>query len=225
MKSKIGIHRLIELLRKRFPLGIKRLLKTLVPANVLASHELLLWRRKKFVLPAPFLVKKEVLVRDETQNVTWVETGTYKGDMTQEFAKRARHVVTIEPEPSLYLSAKQRFLDVANVTVLRGTSEEVLPTVLPEVKSPVRFWLDGHFSAGVTFQGDIDTPIRAELKAIEEFLEGWDDVSIFVDDVRCFDQSTEDFKDYPSLMELVDWAQRHGLVWSIEQDIFIARKK
>lgn len=176
-------------------------------------------------MPAPFLVKKEVLRRDEVSNATWVETGTFRGDMTQELATIANYVITIEPEPTLYEAASQRFLGFQNVSTLLGTSEDVLPRVLAQVKSPVRFWLDGHFSAGMTFQGDSDTPIRAELEAISGYLPTWDDVCIYIDDVRCFDPSLENYEDYPSLAELVNWAQTHGLKWSIEQDIFIARKR
>lgn len=216
---------MVELLSEWLPRPLKRLVKAFVPEGVLASRELLRWRSRNFVAPAPFLVKKKVLVRDAATNVTWVETGTFRGDMTHELAKSANHVITIEPEPALYQAAKRRFLGFTNVTTLLGTSEDVFPIVLAQVKSPVRFWLDGHFSAGVTFQGDSDTPIRAELEAIGGYLTSWNDVSIYIDDVRCFDPSVEEYKDYPRLAELVDWAQSHGLVWIIEHDIFIARNK
>ena len=46
---------------------------------------------------------------------------------------------------------------------MQGTSEVQLPKILDRLDGAVSFWLDGHFSAGVTFQGDQDTPIREEL--------------------------------------------------------------
>lgn len=204
---------------------IRRFVKSVVPKSLLSLHQLALWQRRKFVVPAPFLVKKQVLCRENVSNATWVETGTYMGDMTRELAKTAKRVFTIEPEPSLHKAAAQRFLEVPNVSTLFGTSEEVMPEVLPEVESPVRFWLDGHYSAGGTFRGNRDTPIREELQMIGAFVATWDDVIVYIDDVRCFDSANDEYEDYPTLSELVDWAQIHGLGWGIEQDIFIARKK
>ena len=86
----------------------------------------------------------------------------------------------------------------------------------------VAFWLDGHFSAGATFEGDIDTPILGELSAIKENLHRFSQVSIFVDDFRCFDPSNSEFSDYPERKVLVDWATDSGLSWTVEHDIFVA---
>ena len=131
---------------------------------------------------------------------------------------------SIEPMPELAQAAVERFHDQANVTILQGLSEDCLPELLASVQGPVSFWLDGHFSAGNTFQGPSDTPIRAELAAIEPNLSRWETVTVLVDDVRCFDPSNPHFADDPTRGWLVDWADRHGLKWIFEHDIFIARK-
>jgi hypothetical protein len=95
--------------------------------------------------------------------------------------------------------------------------------LLPTLTGDVNFWLDGHYSAGVTFQGDSDTPITQELATIATCLPGFRRVSVLVDDLRCFDPTLPDLADYPSRSFLVDWANGLGLAWHIEHDIFIAR--
>jgi hypothetical protein len=54
-------------------------------------------------------------------------------------------------------------------------------------------------------------------------MQGWDQVAVLVDDVRCFEPTDPDFKDYPERNFLVRWAESHGLVWMIEHDIFVAK--
>jgi hypothetical protein len=77
------------------------------------------------------------------------------------------------------------------VTILEGDSGVLLPDVLAERQEPCLFWLDGHYSAGVTARGDLETPILKELDAI--LSHPWPDV-VLVDDARCFGQG-----DYPSI--------------------------
>ena len=155
---------------------------------------------------------------------TWVETGTYVGDTTAILAKQARQVYSIEPAPALSSRAQQRFAKYKNVEIIRGTSEAVFPVLLPKLSGDVSFWLDGHYSAGETFKGGQDTPIRQELDAIAAILPQLGRVVILVDDVRCFDPSLPEFSDYPSRDWLVEWAGRLNLKWHIEHDIFILRK-
>ena len=47
--------------------------------------------------------------------------------------------------------------------------------------------------------------------------------TIFVDDVRGFSEKDGN-GDYPSKDYLIDWANQNNLTWSIEHDIFIAKK-
>jgi hypothetical protein len=59
--------------------------------------------------------------------------------------------------------------------------------------------LDGHYSAGITARGDLDTPIMAELSAIcDHPIDGH---VILIDDARCF--TGED--DYPTVDEVRDF--------------------
>ena len=180
------------------------------------------WARRGYSMPAPQQVKWAVLQRLGRPSDTWIETGTYLGDTTAFLAKRARHVFSIEPGPDLAERARSRFADNAKVTIVEGLSENELGNVLVGVEGPVSFWLDGHFSAGISHQGPTDTPVREELELIEQHLARLGKVRVLVDDVRLFDPSNPEFAAYPSRSWLAQWATRNNLDWTIEHDIFAA---
>ena len=182
------------------------------------------WASRDWEAPSPDFVKRQVLLRNGWPNATWVETGTFMGQTTALLAQHAAQVVSIEPEPTLCAKAKERFAAQANVHIVHGLSEAVFPKLLPMINGAVNFWLDGHYSAGVTHKGPIDTPIRQELAAIDAQLSRWGAVCICIDDLRLCTSTDPQFDAYPPLEELVAWAGQHGLDWHIEHDIFVAKR-
>lgn len=182
------------------------------------------WAKVAFSAPSPHFIKQACLIRNSFPNAIWVETGTYLGQTTEILSKNASHVYSIEPEPTLFKNAKKYFSNTKNVEILNGTSENIFPTLLPKINGDVNFWLDGHYSAGITFKGKQDTPILDELKAISNNINHFNNVCVLVDDVRCFNPLLPEYSTYPSLDVLVDWAQKNGLNWHIEHDIFVAKK-
>lgn len=199
---------------------------SLIPATVRrkvnAARAWRRWQAAGCSVPAPHVVKIEVLKRYSKSKMTWVETGTWMGDTTSALSAMARHVHTIEPQLNFVNLAKIRFKNVGNVSLHYGTSEQLFGQILNDLNGEVAFWLDGHFSSGGTFEGDIDTPILSELSAIKANLHRFSDVSVFVDDFRCFDPSNSEFSDYPERKVLVDWAADNGFSWTVEHDIFVA---
>jgi len=181
------------------------------------------WADRKFAAPSPHFVKQRVLLRNGLRDATWVETGTYMGDTTSALSQVAKMVYSIEPEPTLFSKAEQRFSNTSNVKIINGVSEDVLPRLLPTLNGDVCFWLDGHYSAGITFKGPQDTPIIEELSAIEKNLVRMSNFVVMIDDVRCFDPTNPAFSAYPPVDALVDWARKHNLTWHIEHDIFVAK--
>jgi len=178
------------------------------------------WRKRDYGAQSPQCVKETVLQRYAIDGATWVETGTHMGITTRFLSEFSDKVYTLEPAPKLYARAKRLFAG-SHVEVINGASESVFPELLPKLSGDVCFWLDGHYSAGMTFQGDTDCPIEAELNAIDASFDLFDRISILIDDVRAFVSDADWAKDYPSQDFLVDWARAHGLRWRVEHDIFI----
>lgn len=183
------------------------------------------WVQRQYAAPSPAYMKRAVISRLGTPDAVWVETGTFMGDTAALLASNAKAVYTIEPERALYEKAATRFAGNSKVHAMHGLSEEVFPTLLPTLGGTVNFWLDGHYSGGITHQGPTDCPVRDELQNIENNLSRYSKVAVLIDDVRCFDPSIPEYADYPSLDYLVDWARKNGLVWHIEHDIFVAKSK
>lgn len=205
--------------------SIKQELSKIVDANAFEfDHTFLDWKSRGFAAPAPQAVKLQVLLRNSLPNTTWVETGTYLGDTCEFLSRIATRVYSTEPGPELYTKAKARFQQVAHVSIHNEISETFLPSLLPTLSGNVCFWLDGHYSAGVTFAGPNDTPLREELKAIEDNLRNFENVSCLVDDIRYCGKRHE-YGLYPSLSELVAFADTCDLEWHIEHDIFVAKTK
>lgn len=186
---------------------------------------LLVWVINGFNVPAPQLVKWSVLRRCHLSESDWIETGTYLGDTTRFLGKISNHVYTIEPSPELFARATRRFTKVNNITVINGSSEEkLIDAINLSTSSKICFWLDGHYSEGITFQGENDTPIKRELEVIRENLMKFSEICICVDDVRCFDRSNEEYSSYPDKDFLITWANQNHFNWKIEHDIFIANR-
>jgi hypothetical protein len=181
-----------------------------------------LWRRSNYSAPSPQHVKIGILKANSLENATWVETGTYLGDTTSKLAKISRRVISIEPQTELSKFASARLKRYKNVEIVNAISESCIAKVLDGINGPTCFWLDGHYSGDVTFQGAEISPILAELSAISKFLRSHEGV-IFVDDFRLFVNSTN--TGYPPHSNLVDWAVENNLSWTVEQDIFIAKPK
>lgn len=181
------------------------------------------WEERRYSSPSPSHIKRSVLLRLGIPDAIWVETGTFMGDTAAMLATIASAVYTIEPEKKLYESAAARFAQDSKVHAIHGLSEDVFPTLLPTLSGDVNFWLDGHYSGGITHQGPTDCPVRDELSNISANMEKFSKVMVMIDDVRCFNPSVPEYKDYPDINYLVDWARANRMRWHIEHDIFCCR--
>ncbi len=144
-----------------------------------------------------------------------VETGTYEGDMVSALRRDFVRLRTIELDADLCRRARKRMRRASNVEVVEGDSAVVLPKVLEDLREPAVFWLDAHFSGGVTARAEIDTPVWAELTAVLDH-----DVLghvVLVDDAHEFDGSNG----YPTVEEVVYLVaeRRPDLITSVERGI------
>ena len=207
---------------------MKKKLKNLLPQAVVdfikTQKSMSEWRKRNFSDNSPQIVKQNVFLKYGIKDAAWVETGTYLGTTTSFLSGLFPHVYSLEPEPKLYAAACERFKD-KNVSLFNDVSENIFPSLLPKLSGNINFWLDGHYSAGITFKGEKDCPVEDELIAIEQNFDNFNKISILIDDVRCFLPNNSSYTDYPSIDYLVDWARRMNFHWRIEHDIFIMQKK
>jgi hypothetical protein len=145
----------------------------------------------------------------------FIETGTYLGGTVDAVKDLFGEVYTIELDEKLHARAVQKFRRSRRVTVLRGDSSEVLPELLMRIQRPCLFWLDGHFSGGITARGKHETPIRVEMETILNHpVKGH---VILIDDAREFGKNPE----YPTLSELRSLVRAHDerLVFEVWNDV------
>jgi hypothetical protein len=153
------------------------------------------WRQAGAPLPSPHIFKQQV-VREYGARFrlrTLVETGTFKGDMIQGVERHFTEIHSIELGRELFDEARDRFARLNHIHLYLGDSATMLPEVLKQLRSPALFWLDGHYSKGVTARGSKDTPVVEEVSAICRH----NPVShvVLIDDARRFTGQG----DYPSV--------------------------
>ena len=126
------------------------------------------WQKNGCPVPPPHVVKQRIIkeYQQRFNYSTFIETGTYLGDMVEAQKSSFKKVISIELSNELFLKAKKRFKNDSNVLIVQGDSGKQLPEILKTVNEPAIFWLDGHYSEGKTAKGDKDCPIFEELDAI-----------------------------------------------------------
>ena len=178
--------------------------------------ELADWERNGRPIPPPHIVKQQTLktISKRYGLKILVETGTYYGDMVEAMKDVFNQLYSIELSTELYKKAKKRFKGEKHIELICGDSGLELMNLMSKIDKPTLFWLDGHYSAGVTAKGEKDTPIYEELNHI---LNSTDKGHvIIIDDARCFGADPN----YPSIKELCDFikSKRANLDIVIQDD-------
>ena len=177
---------------------------------------------KKCSPPPPHFIKQSLLLRHGINKSVWVETGTYLGQTTKFLSENFKFVHSIEPSKKCLRIAKRNLRFSKNIALYEGTSELCLEAICSSLEGDICFWLDGHYSEGITFKGIVDTPILFELKTIKKYLGNFSNTVILIDDIRT---SHIDKNNYPPLSFYVNWAESVGMDWIIELDSFIIKSK
>ncbi len=175
---------------------IKKILKTfyqMLPRKV--QQEILKNRIKKLRKVKQVII--EQFQKKYGYNVL-IETGTFLGDMVEAQRNNFTKIYSIELQPSLAEKARERFKSVSHVEILQGDSGKLLRTILNELKEPAIFWLDAHYSGGLTAKGGSECPIYEELDAI---LEKKEKHVLLIDDAQYFNGQG----DYPKINQLTKY--------------------
>jgi len=165
--------------------------------------ELLSWKIFGCHSNPPLFYKKSVIesyARAYNTRVL-VETGTYYGDMIATLKNKFDKIYSIELDPDLHSKAKWRFSADARINLIEGDSGESLYDVVSCLKESCIFWLDAHYSGGVTAKGVTDSPILKELEQVSK--SRFKNV-VLIDDARHFGS----FPSYPAIEELKDFVAK-----------------
>lgn len=176
--------------------------------------------REGLSLPLPYLLKRGVIARFARRcgSRLLVETGTYLGDTPWQLRHLFEKVWSVEVHPPLAALARERFKNEAKVTIIEADSRHALKQIVPQLEQPVLFWLDGHYSGGITGMGESVCPIYAELDTV--FSQTKPEFVVMIDDARLFGHEDG----YPTLAELRSYLDRlpePPLCWMEDDIIFV----
>ncbi|MHC4250743.1 MAG: O-methyltransferase [Planctomycetota bacterium] len=187
------------------------------------AGELAKWEAAGRPVPPPAFAKHRVIreyaVRSGARAL--VETGTFYGQTTFALRSDFDRIDTIELSEDLFRKARKRLAGWRHIRAWHGDSATVLPEVLATFDEPAVFWLDAHYSEGVTARGESDTPIVRELELILAHPVAGH--VLLIDDARCFVGEGG----YPTLDEVraLVARKRPGLALEVEDDIIRVRLK
>lgn len=178
--------------------------------------ELEKWEKMGRPFPPPHMVKQRMLrgLSKRYGLKIFVETGTCYGDMVYAMKASFDTIYSIELSKNFYDMAKRRFSGMENIKLIYGDSGKELGQVMSKIDQPALFWLDGHYSDGMTAKGEKDTPIYEELGHI---LSAQDRGHVIViDDARNFGTDSA----YPTIEELKTFvkSKRNNLELFIRDD-------
>jgi hypothetical protein len=135
--------------------------------------------------------------------------------MVYAMRKSFSRILSFELDQTLYEQARKRFAADDHIEIVQGDSGRLLADYLTNINERCLFWLDGHYSGGITARGELNTPIKRELEHIFEHPVAGH--VILIDDARCFTGQS----DYPTLDELqrVVNERTQGWQFSVEDDV------
>ena len=166
----------------------------------LLRESVVLYRVKGSLSPPPHKIKEKEIKKYAKKFAcdALIETGTFLGDMVYSQMCNFEYISSVELSQELYEKARERFNGVNRVHLYCGDSSCLLYSVIEDVPKEYKilFWLDGHYSAGITAKGDKNTPIMDELCQIFELRR--DEGCILIDDARLFVGKG----DYPTVDEI-----------------------
>ncbi|SRR6266404_3299312 len=182
-------------------------------------RQIIRWNLSDKTMPPPQAIKQRIVKQYQSRyslNV-FVETGTYLGDMVDAMKSSFREIYSVELSQELYERARDRFRSEPNIHLLQGDSSDVLPQILKDLREPALFWLDGHFSGGVTARGEVDFPILVELDHIRNH--PIKNHVILIDDARVFTGDSN----VPAREKIVESLRAINAAYSIQETSDIIR--
>ena len=130
-----------------------------------------------------YALLKQIIQKDEDEYKIFVETGTYLGETIFRMEPIFKELHTIEIKKQLYDSVRRNYKG-NKITFHLGDSSYKLKEIVKKLNENAIFFLDGHWSAGITGRGEKDCPLYEELSAIVNHFPH--KAIIIIDDIRLF---------------------------------------
>lgn len=154
--------------------------------EAISQTETFVWKHGKKQILLPHKKKVDVLgkyAKDYSLKL-FVETGTYLGQTVDDLSSGFETIFSIELDKKLAAQAKNVFMKQKNIKIFQGDSAKVLKKIVSNLNEPTLFWLDAHYSGGITAKAKKNTPIVSELNIIlKKLVKG---SVILIDDAREF---------------------------------------
>lgn len=210
------MRRVVTLIKNVLRYNIKPLLPVFILNRLMNQYdqwEYDRWQKAGRPAPPPHFVKQMTIeeYQKKSEYTVLVESGTFLGDMVEAQKKKFKKIVSVELGNLLYKKAKKRFKNDHNVTIVSGDSGEKLTEILDTIDEPVIFWLDGHYSAGLTAKGSKACPVYEEIDAIFNSVNRNDHI-ILIDDARLFTGKN----DYPKVNQLTEYIRRKNEKYRVD---------
>lgn len=127
---------------------------------------------------------REVLFIKELMGITtFVEGGTFRGGTAQKMSPYFERVYTIENSQEMFDIASVNLKNIPNIKQLQGDTRDHLQRIISNHDN-ILYWLDAHWSGGVTYGKEDECPLIDELKII--FNSKNKNQVILIDDARLF---------------------------------------
>jgi hypothetical protein len=188
-------HRFLKILFRYFPENIRKKHYDRVVQK---------WKSKGSPVPPPHIIKERTVeqYRQEYNCDILVETGTYRGDMIYAGRNYFKQIYSIELDSNLHKKALKKFKKYSHIEIYQGDSGAVLQKIIPKLDRPTLFWLDAHYSGGITAKGEKECPVFEELATI---FSSTHHHIVLIDDARCFTGK----HDYPTIKALEEFVFQH----------------
>jgi hypothetical protein len=179
------------------------------------------WRVRGKPVPPPHIIKEKMIKEYAKSGNIFIETGTYQGQMIDAVKGHFKKIYSIELDGVLFEKAKKKFSSNSSIEILKGDSGIILADILKKVNEPCVFWLDGHYSGGITSKGNLNTPICRELETI--FNHKVKNHTIIIDDARCF-VGKNDYPTIDAIKDLVATKTGNNMGCKIVNDAILIKK-
>lgn len=152
------------------------------------------WNKSDKTILAPLAIKENIIRKYKELYAidTFIETGTYYGDMVWRQRNNFNRIYSIELGIDLAHFSEQRFKNKDHITIIQGDSGKKLPLVLNNISTKAIIFLDAHYSGFDSVRGNKDCAVSDELPSI---LRSEQDHIIIISDAHLFKGE----RDYPTI--------------------------